>query len=446
MTIAAAFIMPHPPVIIPEVGKGQEKEIQRTIDAFREVAREIAEMKPDTIVVISPHSTAYEHYFHISPGKAATGNFGRFGAREVEIHAEYDEEFGKYLSKEAYKQGINAGTLGERERLLDHGTMIPLYFIQKEFRDFKVLRIGLSGASPEDHQRLGALIVRAAAELGRRIVLVASGDLSHKLKPEGPYGFAEEGPRFDERILEIIGENKLEELIELDPALCQNAAECGLGSFWIMSGALKGRKTENKVLSYEGPFGVGYCVASLLVQRSARDLDPYLKLARLSLESFIGEGRRLTLADVMVRFPDLPGPLTHQKAGVFVSLKKNGALRGCIGTIYPVTECTAEEILRNAISAAMEDPRFPPVGKEELKELDYSVDVLLAPEPIQSPAELDVKRYGVIVTSGRKRGLLLPNLDNVNTVEEQIHIARAKAGISPGEEVSLQRFEVIRHH
>ncbi len=109
MTIAAAFIMPHPPVIIPEIGKGQEKEIQRTIDAFREAAREIAEMKPDTIVVISPHSTAYEHYFHISPGKAATGNFGRFGAREVEIHAEYDEEFGKYLSKEAYKQGINAG-------------------------------------------------------------------------------------------------------------------------------------------------------------------------------------------------------------------------------------------------------------------------------------------------------------------------------------------------
>ena len=128
MTIAAAFIMPHPPVIIPEVGKGQEKEIQRTIDAFRGAAREIAEMKPDTIVVISPHSTAYEHYFHISPGKAATGNFGRFGAREVEIHAEYDEEFGKCLSKEAYKQGINAGTLGERERLLDHGTMIPPLF------------------------------------------------------------------------------------------------------------------------------------------------------------------------------------------------------------------------------------------------------------------------------------------------------------------------------
>lgn len=446
MTIAAAFIMPHPPVIIPEIGKGQEKDIQRTIDAYREAARQIAEIKPDTIVVISPHSTAYEHYFHISPGKSANGNFGRFGAREVEVHTEYDEELGRYLSKEAYKQGINAGTLGERERLLDHGTLIPLYFIHQEYRSFKVLRIGLSGVSAEEHLKVGGLLVRGAEKLGRRLVLIASGDLSHKLKPEGPYGFAEEGPLFDQKILEIIKENKLENLTALDHELCQNAAECGLGSFWIMAGALQGKQTESRILSYEGPFGVGYCVASFMVQPEEGDQDPYVQLARLSLESFIGEGRRMTLADVTVRFPHLPEQLIRQKAGVFVSLKKQGVLRGCIGTIHPVTETTADEILRNAVSAAIEDPRFPPVNKEELKDLEYSVDVLMPPEPIDSPNQLDVKRYGVIVTSGRKRGLLLPNLDNVDTIDEQIHIARAKAGISPGEEVFLQRFEVIRHH
>ncbi len=137
--------------------------------------------------------------------------------------------------------------------------------------------------------------------------------------------------------------------------------------------------------------------------------------------------------------------LTDKKAGAFVTLKKNGQLRGCIGTIRPVQGSLAEEILRNAISAGTRDPRFSPVKPEELPELVYSVDVLGEPEPIKSKDELDTKRYGVIVENGPRCGLLLPNLAGIDTPEEQISIAREKAGISPDEPVKMYRFEVVRH-
>jgi AmmeMemoRadiSam system protein A len=137
--------------------------------------------------------------------------------------------------------------------------------------------------------------------------------------------------------------------------------------------------------------------------------------------------------------------MLEQRAGVFVSLHKHGRLRGCIGTTSAVTSCIAEEIRRNAVSACSEDPRFDPVTANELDELEISVDVLGAAEPISSTTQLDPKRYGVIVSRSYKRGLLLPNLDGVDTVEEQVSIAKRKAGIGEHESVSLQRFEVVRH-
>ena len=137
--------------------------------------------------------------------------------------------------------------------------------------------------------------------------------------------------------------------------------------------------------------------------------------------------------------------MLSKRAGTFVSIHKNGALRGCIGTIAPTCNSIAEEILQNAISAGTNDPRFPMITTDELPWLEISVDVLSEPEPISSTDKLDVKRYGVIVTSGHKRGLLLPNLDGIDNVNQQINIACQKAGIPAGEEIELQRFEVVRH-
>jgi AmmeMemoRadiSam system protein A len=142
---------------------------------------------------------------------------------------------------------------------------------------------------------------------------------------------------------------------------------------------------------------------------------------------------------------DLQTELFQNRAGVFVSLHKNGQLRGCIGTIAPTTDNVALEIIQNAISAGMSDNRFDPVEASELPLLTYKVDILSAPRAISSDEELDVKRYGVIVSSGSKRGLLLPNLEGIDSPQQQIDIARKKAGISEGEPIRVERFEVIRH-
>ena len=143
-----------------------------------------------------------------------------------------------------------------------------------------------------------------------------------------------------------------------------------------------------------------------------------------------------------------PAELTEEmkeKAGVFVCLKKDGQLRGCIGTFQPVTDNVANEVIKNAVSAATEDPRFNCVDCGELDGIEYSVDVLTAPEPVKNIQELDPKRYGVLVVRGNRRGLLLPDLDGVDTVGEQIAIAKHKAGIDPYEPITIYRFEVKRY-
>ena len=168
--------------------------------------------------------------------------------------------------------------------------------------------------------------------------------------------------------------------------------------------------------------------------------DIYVELARKSLESYIADGTKLKMPE------DLPEELTGRRAGAFVSLHKNGELRGCIGTIGPTTSCVAQEIINNAVSASTRDPRFPPVRADEFPELEINVDVLSEPEDIDSLDKLDVKRYGVIVsTPDGRRGLLLPDLEGVDTVGEQVAIAMHKGGISPHEKIYLQRFEVVRY-
>ncbi|HDP37015.1 MAG TPA: AmmeMemoRadiSam system protein A [Candidatus Atribacteria bacterium] len=165
----------------------------------------------------------------------------------------------------------------------------------------------------------------------------------------------------------------------------------------------------------------------------------YAKLAKEAIKNYIKQGKIITPPK------DLPEEMINQRAGVFVSLKKFGDLRGCIGTFMPTQENIAQEIIKNAISAAVDDPRFPPVTVSELEDLSISVDVLSAPEEVKDISQLDPKKYGVIVSSGYKKGLLLPDLEGVDTAEYQIDIAKRKAGIYPDEKVKLYRFEVKRY-
>ena len=461
MSVVGAIMVPHPPIILPEVGKGEEKQIALTDSSYRKAAALAAELRPDTIVVCSPHSVLYADYFHISPGTSARGDMGQFRAPGLRFRVDYDTEFISELSKTAAREAFPAGTLGEKKAELDHGTMIPLYYIDPLYAGFRLVRIGLSGLSLADHYRLGQMIRNVAEKLDRRVFFVGSGDLSHKLLAEGPYGFTPEGPEYDERIMDVMGRAAFDELLDFDESFCEKAAECGHRSFCMMAGALDGKRVEVEKLSHEGTFGVGYGICTyrvigndperqflkkweerrrLALEARRQGEDPWVRLARAEVEAWVNERKRIKPP------ADLPDELLSARAGVFVSLHREGRLRGCIGTIEPTRGCVAEEIIENAISASSRDPRFSPVRKDELDALEISVDVLAPPEKISSTNELDVRRYGVIVTKGRKRGLLLPDLDGVDTAEEQVSIALRKAGLSAREKgYELERFEVIRH-
>ncbi|MCR5203857.1 MAG: AmmeMemoRadiSam system protein A [Lachnospiraceae bacterium] len=461
MSIVAAFMVPHPPMIVPAVGRGSEKQVEKTIESYERVADEIAELKPETIIISSPHSVMYSDYFHISPGVKATGSFAEFGAPQVKFEVKYDAEIVNLLANKAMVTGFPAGCLGEKKKELDHGTMVPLWFITKKYNDFKLVRTGLSGFDLLKHYEYGMMIKEAASELDRRVVYIASGDLSHKLQAHGPYGFAEEGPIYDERIMDVCSRAAFGELFDFDENFCNKAAECGHKSFVIMAGALDGIAVEAKPFSHEDVTGVGYGICSFMPLgpdenrhflkkrltledeklREKKDRsDAYVKLARASAEYFVKNGKVMEVPEWV------PDEIINRKAGAFVSIHKFGSLRGCIGTILSTKKNLAEEIIRNAVSAVSEDNRFDPVEEDELNWLDINVDVLSEPERIESEEQLDVKRYGVIVRSGYKQGLLLPDLEGVDTVEQQITIAMRKGGIAPGSNIDLYRFEVIRHY
>jgi len=461
MSIIKAYTLPHPPLAVPDVGRGKESNgIPDTLKAMDAVAVEIAELAPDTIIFITPHSTVYSDYFHISPGEKATGDLARFGAPGVTFEIDYNEELVTEISRIAEYNNIPAGTQGERDIKVDHGVTVPMWFINKRYSGYKAVRISQSGMSASEHYMLGQVIAKACESLDKKAVVIASSDLSHKLQEDAPYGFTPEGQEFDDLVLNAIKNSDFLSLFKIPESIRERAGECGYNSLMIMAGCFDKLDVNSKLYSYEGPFGVGYAVASftpgeknekrnileqfievtLKESQTKRDNeDEYQELARRSLEHIIETGEMLSTPN------GLTSELLSSRAGAFVSIHKNGRLRGCIGTISPSTDCIANEIIQNAISAGLSDNRFSPVTAEELPYLVYKVDILSAPEPISSPEQLDVKRYGVIVTSGMKRGLLLPNLDGVDTVEEQIDIASRKAGIASGEAIKLERFEVTRH-
>ncbi len=256
--LLAGYMVPHPPLAVREVGRGEETKIQASLDSFAEAARDIARIKPETIILTSPHQIMYADYFHISPGDHAEGSFRQFRASQVRIAVDYDRELADEIAAEAERNDFPAGTLGERSRSLDHGTMVPLYFINKEYTDYKLVRIGLSGLSLEDHWNFGKLIKKAVDKTGRRCVFVASGDLAHCQKVDGPYGYRPEGPEYDRMIMEVMGAGDFEKLKDFDENLLDRCMECGHRSFTIMGGAFEGTEVATRELAHEATFGVGY--------------------------------------------------------------------------------------------------------------------------------------------------------------------------------------------
>lgn len=449
----SAYVMPHPPAAVEAVGYRDLEGMRCTLDAYRKASLMIQADAPETIVIISPHAPMYYDGFYIADGEGGRGDLSQFGAPDAALSFLYDTELRDSICKLCEEEGVPYGLGRDDNDHADHGTMVPLLFITEAYDDFRLVRISPTYLDSAVLLKMGSIIERAAAFVGRKITILASADLSHRLKEDGPYGYVEDGPLFDKKITDAMRKFDVQAICDLmdDHAFLDRAGQCGTPSVTIMAGALyQNYKVLPDFLSYEGPFGVGYAICAYKCE------DYCVKLARKVLERYIQNDEILSTeaadfhtSNMAVTVEDtakdlLPVWMQKDKAGVFVCLKKHGELRGCIGTFLPTTDCVANEICRLAIEAGTEDPRFMPVTMRELHDLSYTVDILSAPEPCEID-DLDVKRYGVIVRNGYRRGLLLPNLEGVDTIEYQLSVALSKAGIRPEEGFEVERFTVERH-
>jgi MEMO1 family protein len=444
--IVFSAITPHPPIIIPSIGKQDSlNAVKDTIKAMESLASSLHDSKPDTIVVISPHAPMDAHSFAINESPTLTGELSRFGSSET-LSFSNDLSLSLGIANAASDEQIPVST---HKSSLDHGTIVPLYFLAYN-SDVNIVHLSFSLLDADTHFSYGKIIGDICRASDKRVAIVASGDLSHKLLQGAPAGFSPYGAQFDDSLVEYLKKGSVKDILSFDKSVVEGAGECGLRSIVMLLGALDNMSMHCHVMNYEGPFGVGYLVAKFSKEPAPvveakpskqQGLEPHVALAKSTIEEYVTNQKTLEMPT------DLPEDFYSTKKGVFVTLFKDKQLRGCIGTFSPATENIAQETIRNAISACSRDPRFPAVTPQDLPHLEYEVSLLEKPEALKDISTLDPKKYGIIIgTNDGRRGLLLPNLDTVETVEQQLSIACQKGGINPQkDEILLWKFTVTKY-
>lgn len=449
--VFAGFV-PHPPLLIDGIGDEQKLGAAATDRAYRNLAARLKEINPDTTVVVTPHGPVFSDAYTIAAWKTLKGDFTPFGslvsmswATDL-AYVERAEEIAadrvplaamtpRHLASHRYGTG------------LDHGIMVPLWYLREAGWQGKVVCVRIGGLPPVQCYEAGRVLAQAAAPA--KVAIIASGDLSHCLTEDAPSPYNAAGAEFDRFITAAVNSGDYQAVLSIPPDFRQRAAECGWRPLVTLLGALDGQASSSEVLSYEGPFGVGYMVAAFTLgagktpslsfpQTAPVDASPLVRLAREAIDHYLHTGK--------VMSAPARQELLNRRAGVFVSLKQDDQLRGCLGTIEPEHQNLAEEIIANAISAASSDPRFEPVELHELQQLSISVDVLSEPVPTQY-SQLDPAKLGLIASWKGRRGLLLPDLPGVDTPQEQLKIVCSKAGIpwEKAEEATLFTFSVQRY-
>ncbi len=425
--------MPHAPVLIPEVGEGRERAAAATVEALWAAARMVVASRPQAILLISPHSPRRPGHFGFWSGATLAGDMSRFGCPEVTLGLPNATALATAITERFHETGL--ATWWVPAQPLDHGAFIPLYFLTRSGWAGPTVVMSLNHPGEGGWRKAGQGIQRAAQVLGTRLAVVASGDMSHRLRPGAPAGYDPRAAQFDQEFVRILRAGRYEALTQLDPALQALAAEDVVDSTLIAAHAAGLVASDHRVLSYEGPFGVGYCVARIFHAETSGSAGGLLPaIAREAVERHLrnGQPHRAVPRDAFFA----------QRAGVFVTIRaRDGRLRGCRGTIFPQQPDLVEETRVMAVASAFQDGRFEPVTEDELDQLTYEVSLLHPPEPVASTTELDPHRYGVIVsTPDGRRGLMLPRVAGLDTVAQQIDATCRKAQIDPREPLTLERF------
>lgn len=248
---------PHPPLMVPNVGGKNIKKIKSTVNAMEKLGGLLAQSNPDSLIIISPHGNLIPHAFTINLSPALSANFKNFGDFITKIDFPVDT-----VLVQAIKENLTLPTAYSNAEELDHGASTPLFYLTQNTKNLPIVPIGYSFLSYEEHYRFGFELQEIINKTDKRIAVIASGDLSHRLTPDAPAGFSPQGNIFDEKLINLIKDKDIQGILNLDKNLIEEAGECGLRSLIILLGVLSHTEYQPKILSYEGPFGVGYLVAN----------------------------------------------------------------------------------------------------------------------------------------------------------------------------------------
>lgn len=272
--VACAF-MPHPPIMIPEIGKEELETIRSTVNAAEEVSRFIKEGNPQTIVLITPHGPVFQDAASMSMHPRLKGNLAAFGVPDVVLGFETDSLLMRHIAKKAERLGVHLMPLTDetardyRMKLeLDHGALVPLYYLHKAGFKGQLVHLSMGMLPYEEMYTLGKAVQTAVGMVDKRVAVIASGDLSHRLTPQAPAGYSPQGKQFDRQVVKAMEEVNVKALFSMDKDLIEDAGECGLRPAFFLLGVLGGLEASSQVLSYEGPFGVGYAVALFTLNKN----------------------------------------------------------------------------------------------------------------------------------------------------------------------------------
>jgi AmmeMemoRadiSam system protein A len=381
------------------------------------------------VVVVSPHSPSSMTSLPVRRAAHAAGDLSRFRAPQIRVEAQVDVALAAALVVDGQRAGFSLTWAEESE--LDHGVVVPLYALARTMANKRCIFLGVSGWPLHRFVEFGAWLQGRLQD--RSAILIASGDLSHRLTPDAPYGFRPEGPVFDRKVIDALRARAWEQIEALDPDLVEEAGECGLRPLAILLGAGRAAHLNSEVLSYEGPFGVGYPVVAFTAADTQKVVLDIQALGRHAIDTYLRTRQLIQ--------PPEPIPVELQApSAVFVTLRKHGELRGCVGSVRPTEATAAHELIRYAVASAVRDPRFDPVRLDEVSALTIKVQLLDPPEPVSDIARLDPHTYGVIVRHRDRQALLLPDIEGIDTAEQQVLAACQKAGIDRRAPLELERF------
>jgi|GEM_PF-291144 len=477
------YLMPHAPIILPTIGISEADQVSRTYNAMMKIGEEIADEDPDTVILISPHGPRFSDAIPIYDQATYKGSLSAFGDFETTFEYEKDDAFIEALmhlnseeNGQFYRFRDEDFARFEMDNTLDHGALVPLYFVQQFCKNFQVVIMSDADFDPTALMKAGVLIRRTAAKVHKKIVVIASGDLSHTLSEQGPYHYHPSSKIVDQAVVDAFENSDLLPLATLKQDNVEEAGICGLNSILMLFGVYNHMMYRTKCLSYEGPFGVGYAVGTMTEETSSSEPD-WMRQVLTALEEKAREERKRahpftriayeiikqkvkTGISPVVRMKEQSCYIGEEKIplskmaferlmepceGIFVSIKKNGALRGCIGTVNgDAQNACYKQIGYYALQAAFKDPRFDAVSISELSTITISIDLLSKMIATELPLKHDVEKYGLYICGNDSSGILLPNLPGVDNPVDQLHIASHKAGLSVDEIEEVYHFTVER--